>query len=214
MVKTIPFFENSSDNLRCLQACVRSLLSFYFPNKEFTLEEVDRRTLQFGTWSWLHPSALFLHDLGLTAELYSPFDYAAFGERGMEYLKDIWPAERIAYEEQHGGLKNLDLIQAAAKGAAEAGVLEKQAIGLEELRTRLEQPNTFAIGKTKYEWLAGLPVLPGTAHYVLLIKEYKPNTWRIHDPGYPGIENRKVPQTLGPMNILSDVLVIDGSIES
>ena len=88
MPKIIPFFENLPDNTHCLQSCLKSVLAYYFPDRTFTAEEIDKQTIQTGGWSWLPPAVIWLHDLGLNVELYSLFDYSRFAEFGKEYMKD------------------------------------------------------------------------------------------------------------------------------
>lgn len=83
----------------------------------------------------------------------------------------------------------------------------------EVLQKALEDKNTFAVGKTVYEWLNG-EYVDGNSHYVLIIKEYSPGKWRVHDPGLPGIANRKVPQNINGQNIFGDILLVRGYLES
>lgn len=209
MPKTINFFENSADNLHCLQACVKSVLSFYFPNQNFTDQEIDEETLQVGSWTWFPPAAVWLHDLGLKVELYSPMDFKRFVDEGEVYMKDIKGEGRFNFEKDRGVYDLLPEIQDASKQMIGAGLWRQEFLSREALAKELLDENTFAIGKTGHELLSGFMVPEPTSHYVVVIKEYSPGTWKIHDPGLPGIKNRKVPQTLpGGLEVLQEILLI------
>jgi len=207
--KSIPFFENSADNIHCLQACVKSLLAHYFPEKGFSDQEIDKETLQTGGFSWLPPSVVFLDNLGLDVKLYSKFDYGEFAENGEEFLKATWDANRFATEKSSGALDNILLIQKAAQEMRDRDLWSASPLANDELRLELESGNTFAIAKTVYEWLDNQYV-NGTPHFILIIKEYGAGTWRIHDPGIPGKQDRKVPQRINNHDIFGDLLIVKG----
>jgi len=209
--KIIKFFENSVDNVHCLQSCVKSLLCFYFPNRIFTDEEIDNETVQKGGWSWLTPAAIWLHRLGLNVTLYSKFNYEEFALGGEEYLKKIWDNDKFVNEQKNGSLKNILLIQKVTKELISADLWKNEELSIKNLKSELGNKNTFAIGKTIYEWLNGQDIL-GTPHYVLVKKEYAPGIWSINDPGLPGIENRKIQQTIGTRSILLDTLLIKAKL--
>ena len=209
--KTIPFFENSPDNLHCLQSCVKSLLSLYFPDRVFDDNEIDEKTIQEGWWTWLPPAVVWLHELGLDVRLYSSFDYRRFSQEGESYMKEFKTEEMYLKEKQNGAYDNLPLVQLAYQKMMSCDLLEQSQLSKENLEIELESEHTFAVGKTIHEWLDGRPGL--SSHYVVVIKKYAPGVWRVHDPGLPGRENRKIPQSFNEYNIFGDVLLVKGVIE-
>ena len=114
-MKEINFFENSQDNLHCLQACIKSVLSFYFPDKVFSDKEIDRHTIHNGGWSWLPPSVVWLQEIGLDVVLFSQFDYKRFAEQGEGFYKEFKGELAYQHEVQNGSVKNLKEIQKASQ---------------------------------------------------------------------------------------------------
>ena len=57
----IPFYKNTKDSLHCFQACLRSVLKFYFPKKDYSFEYLDRITVhKKGKGTWVSAALLFL----------------------------------------------------------------------------------------------------------------------------------------------------------
>lgn len=51
--KNIPFYSNTSDDTHCLQACLKMLLKYFYPNEEYSWEELDKLTgKKEGMWTW------------------------------------------------------------------------------------------------------------------------------------------------------------------
>jgi len=209
--RVIPFFSNSDDNLHCLQACVKSVLNFYFPLKKFSNEDIDLHTLQEGGWSWFPPTVIWLHNLGLKVHFYSEFDYKKFSDDPESHLKEAWSHNRYNLELINGSLKNLAKIQKSAHEMLEANLWTKKSLSTEEIVLELKQTNKLVIGKTFHHWLNG-EYVDTHPHYILILKEYSPGKWAIHDPGLPPIKNRKVENTINNNSITDDVLIVEGLI--
>ena len=211
-MKVVPFFPNSDDNLHCLQACVKSVLAYYFPKRSFSDKKIDEQTGQIGGWSWLCPSVVYINSLGLQTKLFCPafgFDYGRFSKLGQSYLKQVWGKERYAKEEANGALRNIAFVHHAAMELIDNGLWEDSQMETTELSKLLERENVLVIGKTIHEWLSGIDV-NGVPHFALLIKEYSKTQWRIHDPGLPPIDNRKVNKMLNRHRIFGEIAVIYG----
>lgn len=211
-MKVVPFFPNADDDLHCLQACVKSVLKYYFPKRNFTDERIDEKTGFSDGWSWLPPTVVWLNELGLKVHLYLPatiFDYEVFSQKGTDYLKEKWKEDRFEREEKAGALKNISIIQKSTKEMVEKGFLKKERLGVKQLTDKLEKSKNLAIGKTVYTWLAGNYTL-GNSHFVLVIKKYSTTMWRAHDPGLPPHENRKVPLKINNHSIFGDIVLIEG----
>ncbi len=209
-MKIVTFYPNTADNLHCLQAVVKSILSYYFPEQTFTDELIDQKTLQQGWWTWLPPVAEWLDDLGLEVELYSPFDYGRLAEEGIEYIKEF-KKEAFEAEERSGSYKNISEIQQSTKKIVHRKLWKNELLSSNRLAQLLASKSSLAIGKTLYEWVEGIAnPTTMTSHYVLLIKEYDLAKWRVHDPGLPGKPDRKIAKTLNGTPIFGDILVIHG----
>ncbi len=211
-MKIVKFYVNI-DSAHCLQACVKMLLSFYFPKKKFEDDEIDHKTLQEGGHTWLPPAACWLDELGLRVELFCPssgFSYKTFAEKGDQYLKQKWFIERYDREKNSGALKNISKVQNASKAMVSKGLWAPKRLDEDKLTQILNNNEALAIGKTIHEWLSGNYVRRGTGHYVLIQKRYSPSQWRIHDPGLPAVKNRKVSLTINDRSIFGEALVVYG----
>lgn len=204
-MKIVPFIPNEADNLHCLQSCVRSAVSYF--KVDFDDGEIDKKTGFFGFPSWLPHSVNWLNEKGLTAKLYSPFDYTRFVAEGEEFMKEV-KKDYYFKEKNEGQYNNLDQIQKAAELMVRNKLWEQKRLSIHELASILIDDNTLAIAKTIHEWLDG-NAIAGSSHYVSVIKQYQPGKWLIHDPGLPPRERRKVDQIInGDLNIFGDILLI------
>lgn len=210
-LKQIKFFENSQDNLHCLQSCLKSILSFYFPDNVFSDKEIDTKTLQRGGHSWLAPAVVWLNELGLRAVLITPpfFDYKRLLKEGESYMKEFKGEENYLIEEANGTYAHMPEIQKSVEVMINKKLLQSRMLTDTELKRELREQNTFAILKTVHEWLDGNSS-GRTSHYVLAIEEYSNKKWRVHDPGLPGIKDRKIRKKLNGKNIYGEVLLIKG----
>lgn len=209
MAKIVRFFPNTQDKTHCLQACVKSVLEYYFPLKKFTDEEINEKTGQVGGWTWFPPTVIWLGSLGLEVKLYCPqekFNYKDFSKEGLDYLRRCWNRERFEREDRAGAFKNISFVQDSSTEMVARGLWVGEAISSDLLAKRLEDKNYLAIGKTVYEWLSGKP--GKTSHYIVVIKKYSPSKWRVHDPGLPPQADRKVPINFNGNPIIGDVLLV------
>ncbi len=73
----IPFYPNLDDGLHCLQACLKMVLGYYFPDKEYSYEELDRISKHVeGKWTWQIASLLFFAREGFEVVNIENIDYA------------------------------------------------------------------------------------------------------------------------------------------
>ena len=65
MKKEIPYFKQP-DNTHCFQACLKMVLKYFFPEKEFTFEELDKITDKpKDKWTWSCTALVELKNIGL-----------------------------------------------------------------------------------------------------------------------------------------------------
>ena len=210
-MKNVPFFENIS-NVRCLQCCVKMVIKHFLPEADLWENdaEIDRRTC-WTRGSWITPAAVFLHQLGLDISLYCSdkwFDYAEFANVGRLYLEEGWSKERIDAEQAAGALDSLDCVQSATKEMVRLGLWKREYLENKTLAVMLKDSKSLAIGKTKYEKLAGH--LGKTPHYVLVLQKEAPSQWVIHDPGLEGKPYRKVSWRAGGESVLEEIILVRG----
>lgn len=204
-MKVVPFYPNQTDNLHCLQSCVRSVLDFF--EIQYKENEVDEKTGFFGAMSWSPHAVNWLFEKGLDVKLISPFEYDKLATEGEQYLRSF-KGPIFDKEMSEGQYKFLDKVREASKQMVENHLWVNKKLTIEELKIELKDEKTLAIGKTIHEFLDGIAIA-GTPHFVTIIKEYSVGTWLINDPGLPGIERRKVPQTIGDnIAIFGDIVLV------
>src|SRR5689334_14996156 len=94
----VPFYENTDDT-HCYQAVLRMVLKYYWPDKDFTWEELEKITAKAeGLWTWPTAGMLWLHDNGFEVHDVETFDYAKFIEKSGDYLIEL-VGERVGKEQ-------------------------------------------------------------------------------------------------------------------
>jgi len=95
----VPLFPNSDLDVHCVQATLQMILKYYFPERDYSVAYLDRITHhQQGGWTWDTSVFSFLINLGFEVVYIDDFSIRDYGERGADYLKTIWPKEKV--EEQ------------------------------------------------------------------------------------------------------------------
>jgi len=89
----IPFYRQS-DSGNCMQTQIKMALKYYFPEKDFSFEELDRLTGRTpGKWTWTSQLLPVLLDNGLDAYYYSSSSYDGIKEGGKEYILEYYGKE-------------------------------------------------------------------------------------------------------------------------
>jgi hypothetical protein len=67
------------------------VLKYFFHEKDFTFEELDKISdKQKDKWSWSCAALVELKRMGLKVRHYSTFDYSAFVKNGADYIRKIY----------------------------------------------------------------------------------------------------------------------------
>lgn len=106
-METIPFFSNTADNSHCFQAALRMVLKYFEPEKNYSFEELDKLTAKVkDLWTWPLAGILSFVNNNYDVVILDAFDYAAFSEKGEEYLIRLFGKE-VANEQ----IKNSNIKQ-------------------------------------------------------------------------------------------------------
>ncbi len=88
-MKHVPFFPNTADNLHCYQACLKMVLKYFLPQKDFSFDTLDELTGQKeGLWTWPIRGLISLINMGFDIRTIQDFDVQEFIIRGLEYISD------------------------------------------------------------------------------------------------------------------------------
>jgi hypothetical protein len=86
MLNQTPFYENP-DNTHCFQAVFRMILKYYWPDKDYSWEKLEKITAKVeGLWTWPIAGMLWLHNNGFEVRTVKAFDYKEFVSKGSDYL--------------------------------------------------------------------------------------------------------------------------------
>jgi len=93
MEKEMPYFKQP-DNTHCFQACLKMILKYFFPEKDFTYEELDKISDKpKDKWTWRCNALVELKKMGLNIKTYSSFDYNDFIKNGADYIRKRYDKE-------------------------------------------------------------------------------------------------------------------------
>jgi hypothetical protein len=184
MIK-IPFYSNTPDDTHCFQAVMKSILKYYFPEREYSWEELDKITNKApGKWTWPMAGLMYLKQLGLEVKNVELFDYEEFYKRGGEYLIEQWGEEAGRASIEHGDPND----HLMAKDFAASGITENRPATFDELQKLFRQGYILVCWVNSYT----LDNESGYAGHFVIITDISDDYVILHDSGLPPIPNRKV----------------------
>jgi hypothetical protein len=88
--KDIPFFKQT-DSGNCLQTNLKIVLKYYYPERDYSFEELDDKTGRTqGKWTWTSQAIEFLANEGLDVYYYSTTPYSKILGGGGEFIKEYY----------------------------------------------------------------------------------------------------------------------------
>ena len=181
----IKFFPNTRDNTHCVQACLKSVLKYYFPRERYNFEYLDKVSChQKGKWTWDTSWMVFMARLGFDIVYISSFDYKKFSKEGIPYLEKIWSKE--IYDTQRK-FSNFEIEQHNA-----SKLLKNKKVRF------LKRPSTINDLRRFFKkgYMLLCPINPnvlegrkGYSSHLVLVTDLRKNMVTFHDPGLPPVEN-------------------------
>lgn len=191
-MKDIPFYPNLKDNLHCLQACLKMVLKYYFPKKNYSYLELDKISRHVkGKWTWQGSSLLELSKLGFEVVNIENLDYCKFAEGGEHHLKTIWTPEVFNLQKKFSDLKQEKSI--ASKLARNKNIkLINRQVRLGDIENYFSK-----------DYIVLASVNPCVfqkqncyASHLVVVVNINSKIVTFHDPGLPPQENRTVPRKI------------------
>jgi hypothetical protein len=186
----VPFYSNTEDNTHCFQASIRSMAKFFWPEREYTWEELEVITgKEPGKWTWSLAGINWLKQQGLDVVTIDPFDFERFSVEGGDYLNYEF-GEEIAKAQ----IEHCDIAKEMKRAAELVGKveIEKRIPKIEDIIHLLDS-GYIVQAAVNSKTLKGEDGYSG--HSVLVIG-YDGDDFIIHDPGLPPREAVKVPTGL------------------
>lgn len=166
------------------------ILGFFEPNKRYSLtdmEQITDKQPEKGTWEmqW----SLWFVNHGYEVKHYSNFDYTAFQNKGVEYIREAFGDEIASWQEENSDFE--EAMRLTPEYLARIEVIPEQP-------TIQDIKDAYSNG-----YLAKVCVNQSTlnskkgyvGHSVVVTGFDDENIW-FHDPGLPALENRKVSHEL------------------
>lgn len=136
----IPFYKNSGDGMRCMQACIGSVAEYFFGEK-FSLDELDKLTgRKEGKWTYTVQGVMALHDLGLRVKYYSLHNPQKYLQ-GEKYIRKTFgkDGDRVLK------FTDLPVMQKAIRKILKENLFELKGLSLGEIKNKMEVDGEVAI---------------------------------------------------------------------
>ncbi len=175
----IPFYPNTGDGTHCFQAAMRMALAALVPERDYSYEELDRKSQKMpGRWTWPTAAMVWMIELGLDIKLIEDFDYVDFASRGGDYL-----IERFGEEVGRAQMENSDVEfeRPIARRFAARAPVERRPAELEDIRGELEGGAVVIVNLNA----APLYGQGGYSGHFVVVCEVGQGSVRLHDPGLP-----------------------------
>lgn len=181
-----PFFSNTPDNTHCYQAVLKMLLKQYFPNEDYSWQELEKISAKVeGLWTWPTAGLLWLAEKGLSVKSIGLFDYLAFAKQGEQYLLDFYGKTVGQSQIDHSDIPQE---QAIAEAYVQKAVRETRQAEISDIAVAL---STGALVICNVNQKA-LNDEEGYSGHFVLIYNHDGDSLFLQDPGLPAYAERKV----------------------
>ena len=184
----IQFFANTPDDTHCFQAALKMILKYYFPEKDFSFEDLDKATDKIeNLWTWPMAGIMWLQSLGLEVKNVEIFDYDVFARQGTTYLQEFYGKD-VAAEQ----VANSDIQQSIkyAQQFAGSAITDVRLPDISEIYNLLDDGYLIECNING----AKLNSEPDYYGHSIVISGYEGTDLIIQDPGAPPLKNRVVSQ--------------------
>ncbi len=189
MKKATPFYKNLSDDTHCFQACLRMVLRFFYPERNYSFKELDKISKKVKKkWTWPMATLVAFKRMGFKVKFHSKLDYKKFAKSGEKYLKKLYPkdAEKmIEMSDIPSEIKN-------TKEMLKCNIFTTKRISLEEIFEKFQQSYLVILNINSRV----LNCKKGFSGHFIIITGFDKNNIFFHDPGLPPESNRRVSKKL------------------
>lgn len=182
----VPFYANTPDDTHCFQAALRMLLKYFYPDEDYSWQELDELSAKVkDLWTWPTAGLIWLKHKGLDVRVITPFDYQAFIAEGGDFL-----ISKYGKEVGQAQIEHSDIAQERelAKQLLQAVPIDQNIPTLADIISMVRQGYIVMCNVNSQ-------VLNGRQGYVghfVLVKGIADQMLVVHDPGLPPLENRLV----------------------
>lgn len=182
----VPFYSNTPDDTHCFQAGLRMVLKYFFPNEEYSWEELENITAKKeGLWTWPMAGLLWVQEKGIEVKDIEYFDYERFIQEGGKYLLSEFGEEVGHAQIQHS---DIEQEQALSKKFIQHIAAEKRIPEISEIETLLEDRYIVCCNVNGRRLIGQ----EGYSAHLVVVKGVYEGGFFVHDPGLPPRENIQV----------------------
>lgn len=188
----IPFYPNTKDDFHCVQAVLKMVLKYYFPNESWSFKKLDEVTShKKGKFTWKNAMMSFLDRKGFEVVYITDFNFKEFASKGKSFLEENWPKKIFDIQNKYSDLAMEQKLTAKLLEEGRVNLIPRPAL-LKDVRE---------LKRRGYLLMANInpSVLEGGDDYwsrFVLITDVKKDHILFHDPGLPPIPNRMIRTSL------------------
>ena len=188
MKKNIPFYKNLKSDKHCFQACLKMILKFCFPRKNYSFSFLDKISKhRRGKWTWQGASLLYLASIGFEVVNIENLNYKLFAKEGEKYLRHIWDQLTFNIQKRFSDLNSEQKIAKLLVASSSVKLLNKQA-SVKDVRHYFKRGYLVMVSVNPFALLRRA----GYASHSVLVKDINTQYITFHDPGLPPLKNRKI----------------------
>lgn len=163
------------------------ILKYFFPERNFSWEELDKITgkRESELWTWPTLSFIKMQELGFEVKNIGIFDYDEFVKRGINYLKDTYD-DNVAEKQRQNSDINYEIEN--AKKLKNLIKKEKRIAGIKDI-SKLITKGYLVECSINSMALAGRE---GYRSHSVLVVDTEEDHITLHDPGPPPMPFRRV----------------------
>lgn len=182
----VPFFPNPDDT-HCYQCCLKMVLNYFYPNREYSWNDLDKLTgKRSWKWTWSLLGMIQMQKQGFDVRYWDPFDYQKFADKGEMYL-----IERYGLKDASILIFHSDIPYERKVAATYAPYINQtQPPDFSHIKSLLREGFLLVCGIN----LNALNEKPGYAGHFVLVYGFEGQMVHLHDPGPPAAAGRTVPQ--------------------
>ncbi len=187
-MKAVPFYPNP-DNTHCYQCCLRMVLKYYYPTREYSWDELDKLTgKRSWKWTWSLLGMVHMQKLGFDVRCWDSFDYKTFSEKGERYL-----IEKFGIKDASILIFHSDIIYERQVAGVYAPYIKKTPPpDFSHIRQLLDEGFIIVCGVN----LNALNAQKGYAGHFVVVYGMANQQIYLHDPGPPAMAARQIPAAL------------------
>lgn len=186
IIKNVPFYPNTPDNLHCYQAALKMILKYFLPKKNFSWRQLEKMTaMKKSKWTWATQSLINLHEMGFDIKDIDAFDIERFVKIGKDYLLEKY-GQKVANAQEK--MSDLDQERRLYKEYQKLNIHEERLPDLKDIFDLIGKHYLVGSNINTYK----LDNLEGYSAHSVVIFGYDENYLYMHDPGLPPRKNREV----------------------